>query len=88
MAIEGEELEKTRNQGNTDTRFWQPVENMQLWDMLSSDFEAYGGEKSVEVVGDMLIEAVQLTTFVLGEMAIAGKGFEKAGGERSIDTLE
>jgi hypothetical protein len=87
VAIEWKELAKARNQGSRDRRFWEAVENLRL-DRLSSDLEAYGGEKSVEVVGDTLIEAVQLTAFVLGEMAIAGKGLEKTSGERSIDTLE
>ena len=40
------------------------------------------------MVGEPLIEAVKLTTFVRGEVAIAGKGLQKTGGERSIDTLE
>jgi hypothetical protein len=88
VAIEWKELAKARNQGSRDTGFWQAVENLLWLDRLSSDLEAYGGEKSVEVVGDTLIEAVQLTPFVLGEMAIAGKGLEKTSGERSIDTLE
>jgi hypothetical protein len=42
----------------------------------------------VQIVGNALIEAVQLATFLLGEVAIAGKGLEKTSGERSIDTLE
>ena len=40
------------------------------------------------MLGEPLIEAVKLTTFVRGEVAIAGKGLQKIGGERSIDTLE
>jgi hypothetical protein len=35
-----------------------------------------------------LIEAVQLTAFVRGEVTIAGKGLEETGGERGIDALE
>jgi len=35
-----------------------------------------------------LVEAVKLTTFVRGEVAIASEGFEEAGGEWSIDALE
>ena len=31
-----------------------------------------------------MIETVKLATFVLGEVAIAGKGLEKTSGERSI----
>jgi hypothetical protein len=35
-----------------------------------------------------LIEAVQLTAFVLREVVIAGERLEETGGERSIDALE
>jgi hypothetical protein len=35
-----------------------------------------------------LIEVVKLTTFVRGEVAIAGERLEETGGERSIDALE
>jgi hypothetical protein len=35
-----------------------------------------------------LIEAVKLTTFVRGEVAITGERLEETGGERSIDALE
>jgi hypothetical protein len=35
-----------------------------------------------------LIEAVKLTTFIRGEVAIAGERFEETGGEWSIDALE
>jgi hypothetical protein len=35
-----------------------------------------------------LREAVKLTTFVLGEVAIAGERLEETSGEPSIDALE
>ena len=57
-------------------------------DTLSSGLEAHREQKRVQIVGKALIEAVKLATFVLGEVAIAGKGLEKASGEGSIDTLE
>ena len=55
---------------------------------LSSGLEADCGEESREIVGDSLIEAVQLTAFVRGEVTIAGKGLEETGGERCIDAFE
>ena len=55
---------------------------------LSSGLESDCGEERVEIVGEPLIEAVKLTTFVLGEVAIAGERLEETGGERSIDALE
>jgi hypothetical protein len=55
---------------------------------LRSGFEADCGKESVEFVGEPLIEAVKLTTFVLGEVAIAGERLEETGGEWSIDALE
>jgi hypothetical protein len=47
---------------------------------LSGGLESDCGEESVEIVGDSLIEAVQLTAFVGGEVTIAGKGLEETGG--------
>jgi hypothetical protein len=55
---------------------------------LSCGLEAHREQKKVQIVGNALIEAVKLATFLLGEVAIAGKGLEKTSGERSIDTLE
>lgn len=55
---------------------------------LSSSLESDCGEESRQIVGDSLIEAVQLTAFVGGEVTIAGKGLEETGGERGIDALE
>ena len=57
-------------------------------DWLSSGFEADCGKESVEIVGESLIEAVQLTTFVRGEVAIAGERLAETDGERSLDALE
>ena len=57
-------------------------------DGLSSGLEADCGEESVEIVGEPLIEAVKLTTFVRGEVVIAGERLEETGGEWSIDALE
>jgi len=54
-------------------------------DTLSSGLEADREQNGVQIVGNALIEAVKLATFVRGEVAIAGKGLEKASGERSID---
>jgi hypothetical protein len=51
------------------------------WYWLSSGLEADCGEESVKIVGEALIEAVQLTAFVLGEVAIAGERLEETGGE-------
>jgi hypothetical protein len=48
------------------------------WDWSSRGLETYCREKSVQIVGDTLIEAVKVTTFVLGEVAISGKGLKKA----------
>jgi hypothetical protein len=42
-------------------------------DALSSGLEAHCREKSVQIGSDMLIEAVKLTTFVLGELRLPGK---------------
>jgi hypothetical protein len=42
-------------------------------DWLSSGLESDCGQESVEIVGERLIEAVKLTTFVRGEVAIAGE---------------
>lgn len=47
---------------------------------LSSGLESDCREESRQIVGDSLIEVVQLTAFVGGEVAIAGKG--RAGGDR------
>ena len=55
---------------------------------LSGGLESDCGEESVEIVPDSLIEAVQLTAFVGGEVTIVGKGLEETGGERGVDTLE
>ena len=51
-------------------------------DWLSSGLEADSGKESVEILGEPLIEAVRLTTFVRGEVAIAGERLEETGGER------
>jgi hypothetical protein len=55
---------------------------------LSSGLETYRREKSAQIVGDTLIEAVKSTAFVRGEVAITGERLEETGGERSIDALE
>jgi hypothetical protein len=48
---------------------------------LSSGLETYCREKSAQIVGDTLIEAVKSTAFVLGEVAIAGERLEETGGD-------
>ena len=55
---------------------------------LSSGLEPDCGEEIREIVGDSLIEAVQLRAFVGGEVTIAGKGLEETGGERCINAFE
>jgi len=57
-------------------------------DSLSSGLEADSGEESAQIVGEALIEAVKLTAFVLGEVAIARKRLEETRGKRGIDALE
>src|ERR1035438_9562041 len=56
--------------------------------IIISAFVADCGEESVEIAGEPLIEAVEWTTFVRGEVAIAGERLEETGGEWSIDALE
>ena len=51
-------------------------------------FESDNAEESVEVVGNLLIEAVELGLFVILEFGVAGERCEEAGGERGVNALE
>ena len=50
--------------------------------------EAEGSQEMVEVVGEALVEAVELRTLWRREGGVAGIGIEKAGGQRRVDAVE
>jgi hypothetical protein len=56
--------------------------------LRSSGFEADSANEAVEVIGESLIEAIELGSLVRFEPLVGGDRTEKAGGERRIDTLE
>ena len=55
---------------------------------MSCGFEADGADEGVEIIDDALIEAVELRSLLLIDLAICADGAEKAGGERRIDAFE
>jgi hypothetical protein len=77
---------KIRREGSVDAR--EQLQVVGDGTRLSSGLETYCREKSAQIVGDTLIEAVKSTAFVRGEVAITGERLEETGGERSIDALE
>jgi hypothetical protein len=56
--------------------------------LISSGFEADGANQTVEVVGDLLIEAIELRSLVRLKTGVRGDRSEQAGGQRRIDALE
>jgi hypothetical protein len=48
--------------------------------------QAHGIEELVEVIGDALIEVVELGTF--GLLGVAGDGVKQTGGERCVYSFE
>jgi hypothetical protein len=55
---------------------------------LSRGFEADGANEGIEIIDDALIEAIELRSLVLINLAICTDGAEKAGGERRVDAFE
>lgn len=45
-------------------------------------------EECIEVVGDVLVEAVERAALFVGGRAVAAEGCQQAGGKRSIDFFE
>ena len=55
---------------------------------LSCDFEADGANEGIEIIDDTLIEAIELRSLLLIDLAICADWAEKAGSERRIDLFE
>jgi hypothetical protein len=52
------------------------------------EVESYGANESVQVVGDTLVEAVELGAPVMLETGIGSEWIEETGGQRGVDSLE
>jgi hypothetical protein len=55
---------------------------------LSRGFEADGADEGIEIIDDALIEAIDLRSLLLIDLAICANRAEKAGGDRRIDAFE
>jgi hypothetical protein len=52
------------------------------------EVESHGANESVQVVGDTLVEAVELGAPVMLETSIGSEWIEETGGQRGVDSLE
>src|SRR5450631_2131463 len=53
-----------------------------------SDLETNLGQQLFQIVGDLLVEAVQLCAPLLLKLGVAGNGLKESGGQGCIDSLE
>lgn len=56
--------------------------------MRSGGFESEGVEELVKIVGDFLIQAVELGSFVRREFAVRSVRLEQPGSQWAVDALE
>ena len=56
--------------------------------MRLGDLDAHSFDQSVQVVDDLLIEAIQLRALLLLQFFIAAEGLQQAGREGSVNPFE